>query len=109
MMQAAIALIAVIAGIIVGYWIRSRAAQTEKTLLDQRVREAAAALAASRSELATVQAESAARAGFESVAPNVPSPSSASLRSAMPHRPTGKPTTPLCATRPPASASSKQS
>jgi DNA recombination protein RmuC len=68
MMQAAIALIAVVAGIILGYWIRSRAAQSEKTLLDQRVREAADALAASRSELAAVQAESAARAGFESVA-----------------------------------------
>ncbi len=68
MPQAAIAAIALLAGTLLGYWMRTRAANSEKALLDQRNREATAALAAVQSQLAAVQAESAARAGFESVA-----------------------------------------
>jgi len=68
MPQAAIAAIALLAGTLLGYWMRTRAANSEKALLDQRNREATDALAAVQSQLAAVQAESAARAGFESVA-----------------------------------------
>jgi DNA recombination protein RmuC len=68
MLQALIAGIAVVAGIALGYWIRSNAAKSEKILLEQRGRESTEALAAAHTQLAQVQAESAARAGFESVA-----------------------------------------
>jgi DNA recombination protein RmuC len=68
MPQAAIAAIALLAGTLLGYWMRTRAANSEKALLDQRNREATDALAAVQSQLAAAQSESAARAGFESVA-----------------------------------------
>ncbi len=68
MQVAAAAVIALLAGILLGYWMRARAANSEKSLLDQRARETAAALDAARSQLTSVQAESAARAGFESLA-----------------------------------------
>jgi len=68
MMQAVIAIVAVVAGILVGVWIRSRLARSEKALLEQRARDAADALAGVRGELAAAQGESARRAGFESLA-----------------------------------------
>ena len=67
-MQALIAVIAILAGIAIGYWIRSNSAKSEKNLLDQHNREQAEALHAFRNQLAQSQAESAARAGFESLA-----------------------------------------
>ena len=68
MLQGVIAGIAIVVGIALGYWIRSNAAKSERNLLEQRNRETAEALAASRAQLAEAQAVSAARAGFESVA-----------------------------------------
>ncbi|MGA8668612.1 MAG: DNA recombination protein RmuC [Terracidiphilus sp.] len=68
MLQGVIAGIALVVGIALGYWIRSNAAKSERNLLEQRNRETAEALAASRAQLAEAQAVSAARAGFESVA-----------------------------------------
>jgi DNA recombination protein RmuC len=68
MMSAVVAALAILTGIVLGYWIRSRSANSEKAFLDQRNRESADALAIARTHLATVQSESAARAGFESLA-----------------------------------------
>ncbi|MDE3189080.1 MAG: hypothetical protein KGM96_16335, partial [Acidobacteriota bacterium] len=67
-MQALIAAIAALAGIVLGYWMRQNSAKTEKALLDQRNSEMAAALAAANGQLQQAQADSAARAGFESLA-----------------------------------------
>lgn len=71
-MQALIAgIIAAFVGIFVGFWLRSTTAKAEKAQTDQlaeRNRELTGELAAQRSELTRVQAESAARAGFESLA-----------------------------------------
>jgi DNA recombination protein RmuC len=67
-MQAVIAGIAILAGIALGYWIRSNSAKSEKNLLDQHNREQIEVLTALRTQLAQSQAESAARAGFESLA-----------------------------------------
>ena len=71
-MQALIAgIVAAFVGIFVGFWLRSTTAKAEKAQTDQlaqRNRELTAELATQRSELARVQAESAARAGFESLA-----------------------------------------
>ncbi len=69
MMQAVLVPIAIlIFGFVLGDWIRSRSARSEKTLLEQRNREAADALAALRGEFAIAQGETMRRAGFESLA-----------------------------------------
>ncbi len=75
MMQAAIAIAALVVGILLGFWFRGHSAKAEKALaksekdmLEQRNREAAESLAAAQAQLTRTQAESAARAGFESVA-----------------------------------------
>lgn len=68
MMQAVVALVAVVAGLLVGIWIRSMAARSEKKLLEQLNRESGDALAAVQTQLLQVQAESAGRAGAEQVA-----------------------------------------
>ena len=67
-MQSAFAIVALLAGILIGLIIRHISAKSEKALLDQRNRENVDALAAARGQLANAQAESAARAGFESLA-----------------------------------------
>ena len=67
-MQAVIAGITILAGIALGYWIRTISTKAEKALLEQRSRETAEALALLQSQLAQAQAASAARAGFESLA-----------------------------------------
>jgi DNA recombination protein RmuC len=71
-MQALIAgIVAAFVGIFIGFWLRSTTAKAEKAQTDQlaqRNRELTAELAAQRSELTRTQAESAARAGFESLA-----------------------------------------
>src|ERR1019366_8457476 len=67
-MQSLIAGIAILAGIALGFWIRSNAARSEKALLDQRNRELADALEALSRQLTLSQTESSARAGFESLA-----------------------------------------
>jgi DNA recombination protein RmuC len=68
MMQAVIVGISILVGIAIGFWIRTLSAKTEKAMLEQRSREDAEALSAVQASLAQTQAESAARAGFESVA-----------------------------------------
>lgn len=67
-MQALSAVVAVIAGILLGFWIRSLSAKRELALLDQRNRESFEALAALQKQLAQSQSESGSRAGFESLA-----------------------------------------
>lgn len=67
-MQAVIAGVAILAGVLLGIWIRTNSAKSEKALLEQRNRETAEALAAARAQLTQAQSDSAARAGFESLA-----------------------------------------
>jgi DNA recombination protein RmuC len=67
-MQALFVAIAIVAGLIIGFIIRSASARREADLLEQRNREAFDALNALQRQLAQVQAESGARAGFESLA-----------------------------------------
>jgi DNA recombination protein RmuC len=55
-------------GIILGFWLRAASAKTEKTQCERRIAELANELIGVRNELAQTQAESAARAGFESLA-----------------------------------------
>jgi DNA recombination protein RmuC len=61
-------LVAAFIGILVGFWLRSTSAKPEKAQLEQRNLELSNELGIVRRELAQVQAESAARAGFESLA-----------------------------------------
>ena len=67
-MQALFVGIALIAGIILGFIIRSSSARREAALLELRNREAIEALNALQRQLAQTQSESAARAGFEPLA-----------------------------------------
>lgn len=59
---------AALVGIVVGFWLRGASTKAEKTQLERRVQELTSELTASRGELALSHAESAARAGFESLA-----------------------------------------
>ncbi|HEX4031757.1 MAG TPA: DNA recombination protein RmuC [Terracidiphilus sp.] len=82
MLALVVGVAAALLGTLLGYWLRSASARAEKSLLeqnglnlaqnalnlDQRNREQAEALKDAQAALARVQAESAARAGFESVA-----------------------------------------
>ena len=67
-MQALIAVVAVVAGILLGFWIRSTSAAREAAFLEKTNRETLDALSALRSQLAQEQAHAATRAGFESLA-----------------------------------------
>jgi DNA recombination protein RmuC len=67
-MQALIAIVAVVAGILLGLWIRIVSTKRELALLEQRNRESLDALNVLQRQLAQSQAESASRAGFESLA-----------------------------------------
>jgi DNA recombination protein RmuC len=67
-MQSLIAGIAALAGIALGFWLRNTAARAEKTQLDRRAGELVEELAGVRAQWALAQAESAGRAGFESLA-----------------------------------------
>lgn len=55
-------------GIFLGFWLRGWSAKAEKMHLERRAQELSAELIAARADLAGVQVESAARAGFESLA-----------------------------------------
>jgi len=61
-------IVAAFVGILVGFWLRSASAKAERTQLERRAQELVDELSAARSELTRAQAESAARAGFESLA-----------------------------------------
>jgi DNA recombination protein RmuC len=67
-MQALIGGIALIAGILVGFWLKHISGKSEKAQFERRVEELTAELIGVRGELARGQAESAARAGYESLA-----------------------------------------
>jgi len=68
-MQALIAgVVAAFVGILVGFWLRTASAKAEKALLERRSEELAGEVTGIRVELTLIQAESAARAGFESLA-----------------------------------------
>lgn len=62
------AIIAAFAGILLGYWLRGSSAKAEKAQLQQRNQELTGDLGQARLELQKAQAETAARAGFESLA-----------------------------------------
>jgi DNA recombination protein RmuC len=68
MMQALIGGIALIAGVLVGFWLKVVSGKAEKAQLERRSQELALELIGVRAELAKAQAESGARAGFESLA-----------------------------------------
>jgi DNA recombination protein RmuC len=59
---------AAFAGIFLGFWLRAASVKAEKAQLGQRAQELTGELSAVRGELAQTQAESAERAGFESLA-----------------------------------------
>ncbi len=67
-MQVLIAVFSLVAGTLLGFFIRSNSARRESALLEQRNREAIEALGALQKQLAQAQTESATRAGFESLA-----------------------------------------
>src|ERR1035437_2456875 len=67
-MQAFIAALAALAGILLGYWLCHASAKAEKAQLTRSADERLADLNTLRAELASVQALSATRAGFESLA-----------------------------------------
>ena len=68
-MQTLIAgLVAAFVGILVGFWLRSTSAKAEKAQAGQRNQELSSELTLVRRELAQAQADSVARAGFESLA-----------------------------------------
>jgi len=55
-------------GILLGFWLKVASGKAEKAQLERRTQELAGELTAVRAELAQSQGESAARAGFESLA-----------------------------------------
>jgi len=61
-------IVAAFVGILLGFWLRGASGKAEKAQREQRMRELATELAGVRAALAQQQAESAARAGFESLA-----------------------------------------
>src|ERR1017187_7520169 len=67
-MQALMAGIAALAGILLGYWLRNSSAKGEKLALEHRLGELTADLSALRMELTQAQTLASARAGFESLA-----------------------------------------
>ncbi len=67
-MQALIAVVAVLAGTLLGLWIRTISTKRELALWAQRNRESFDAIAALQKQLTQAHAESASRAGFESLA-----------------------------------------
>ena len=68
MMQAVIAGVALIAGVLLGFWIRGNAAKAENALLEQKAGDAIQSLTTVQKQLSEAQAESAQRAGFEKLA-----------------------------------------
>jgi hypothetical protein len=75
MLASVVGVFALLLGILIGFWLRSSSARSEKLLLEQRIadqdqrsREQGEVLRSAQTALAQVQAESSARAGFESLA-----------------------------------------
>ena len=61
-------IVAALVGILVGFWLRGASSKAERAQREQRAQELATELAGVRAALIQAQAESAARAGFESLA-----------------------------------------
>ena len=68
MLPSIAAVVAAIAGILVGFWLRGKSARTENAQLETRVAEQARTLDAAKAEMTQIQAESASRAGFQALA-----------------------------------------
>jgi DNA recombination protein RmuC len=68
MLPSIAAVIAAIAGILVGFWLRGKSATAENAQLQMRSAELARNLDAAKAELTQLQAESASRAGFQALA-----------------------------------------
>ena len=68
MQQLILGVVAAFIGTLLGFWLRGASAKAEKSQRDQRLQQLAEELTAVRADLARTQAESAARAGFESLA-----------------------------------------
>ena len=62
------AVIAAIAGILVGFWLRGKSAQAESGQSEMRVAELTRNLDAAKAEITRLQAESVSRAAFEALA-----------------------------------------
>jgi DNA recombination protein RmuC len=62
------AIVAAFAGIVLGFWLRAASNKAEKAQLERRLAELVEELLAVRADLSRVHSESAARAGFESLA-----------------------------------------
>ncbi|MGD0736546.1 MAG: DNA recombination protein RmuC [Terracidiphilus sp.] len=62
------AIVAAFAGIVLGFWLRAASNKVEKAQLESRARELTDELATARNDMSRTQAESASRAGFESLA-----------------------------------------
>ncbi len=67
-MQEIIAAVAALAGILLGYWIRSLAGNREKQQMESRLGELTVNLGQAKRELGEAQGLAAARAGYESLA-----------------------------------------
>lgn len=75
MTLAIVAILALLAGLAIGYWMRAHAAKTqvdaartEKSMLEQNFAGLSAELGLAKSQIEQLRAESASRAGFESLA-----------------------------------------
>ncbi len=68
MLPSIAAVVAAIAGILVGFWLRGKSARTENAQLEMRVAELARNLDTAKAEMTQLQAESASRAGFQALA-----------------------------------------
>ncbi len=67
-MQALVTVLAVLAGILLGYLLRHASAKNEKAQCESRAAELAGELAGAKASLAQAQADAIVRAGFESLA-----------------------------------------
>lgn len=68
MTEAVIAVIAVVAGLLLGFFLGGKSAAVQRTAQEEKAREDAAALAAARNETAKAQEELKRAAGFEALA-----------------------------------------
>jgi len=68
MLPSIAAVVAAIAGILVGFWLRGKSARAENAQLELRVAELARNLDSAKAELTQLQSESASRAGFQALA-----------------------------------------
>ncbi len=66
-MQALIAVLAAVFGIVLGYWLRQLSTKSERDQIDRRAAELATDLATARSQLNQAQSLADSRAGFESL------------------------------------------